>query len=51
MRVAGLDARTHAMDINGMAAIESHLRVYDEYLFTSTFLVLVVIQTTKKLLL
>ena len=49
-RVAGLDKRTQAISIDGMDAMESHLRVSDEYLCTSTCLVLVVIQTTKKLL-
>jgi hypothetical protein len=50
MRIAGLDARTHAIAIIGMAAIESHLRVSNEYIFTCTFLLSVVIQITQKLL-
>jgi hypothetical protein len=36
MRVSGLDAQTHATSIDGMAAIESHLRVSDEYLISCT---------------
>ena len=50
MRVAGLDARTHAIDIEGMAATESHLRVTDEYIFTSIFFLCVIIHTMTKLL-
>jgi hypothetical protein len=36
MRVARLDARTHATSIYVMAIMESHLRVFDEYLISCT---------------
>jgi hypothetical protein len=44
MSVAGLDARTHATSIDGMAAIESHLRISDGYLISCTIFLFVVMQ-------
>jgi hypothetical protein len=44
MRVAGLNARTHATSIDGMTAIESHQRVSDEYLIICTIFLFVLIQ-------
>jgi hypothetical protein len=41
VRVARLDARTHATSIDGIAAIESHLCVSDEYLSSCIFFLFV----------
>jgi hypothetical protein len=50
MRDGGLDSLTYAISINGMNVIQSHLFVSDEYIYTSTCVVFVDIQTTNEFL-